>query len=195
MGEPLLNLDNLRRALAVINCKRGINFSVRRVTVSTCGISEGIIDLADNGPAVRLALSLTAADEELRRRLMPGAAGRFLERLRAALRCFRRKGGGRVTLEAVLLGGLNTRLIDVQALSGFARGLDAVFNLIPWNPVEAPPEFPLRKPTQNEMSEFIRQAESLGLKVTRRYRKGLGVSGACGQLAYSDKLAYSDGLF
>jgi 23S rRNA (adenine2503-C2)-methyltransferase len=66
MGEPLLNLTELRRAVEVITCDRGLHFSKRRITVSTCGIAEGIEDLADNGPGVRLALSLTTADEPLR---------------------------------------------------------------------------------------------------------------------------------
>jgi 23S rRNA (adenine2503-C2)-methyltransferase len=71
MGEPLLNLPNLRKAILLLNNKKGINFSLRRITISTCGICEGLYDLAQNGPYVRLALSLTTADEALRQKLMP----------------------------------------------------------------------------------------------------------------------------
>lgn len=184
MGEPLLNLAELRRALAVISAKEGMNFSKRRITVSTCGISGGIIDLADNGPGVRLALSLTTADESLRRRLMPLAAAYPLAELKEALVYFQRQGGGRVTLEAVLLGGLNTRNEDAIAFAEFARGLDAAANLIPWNPVTGL-EFegrPLREPGAGEAAAFAARLESLGLTVTRRFRKGRGVMGACGQL-------------
>ncbi len=184
MGEPLLNLDELRAAINVISCKDGLNFSKRRITVSTCGIIKGIIDIADNGPAVRLALSLTTADEELRRTLMPISASQPLEKIKNALLYFQNAGGGRVTLEAVLLGGINTRERDAQTLAEFARGLDAVINLIPWNPVETGREnsVTLREPSRAEVENFTRRARALGLNVTCRYRKGRSVSGACGQL-------------
>ena len=94
MGEPLLNLAELRRALAVITGKEGMRFSRRRITVSTCGIAAGIADLADNGPTVRLALSLTTADEGLRRRLMPITAKEPLGRVKEALRYFQDSDGG-----------------------------------------------------------------------------------------------------
>jgi 23S rRNA (adenine2503-C2)-methyltransferase len=184
MGEPLLNLAELRRALAVISDKKGMHFSRRRITVSTCGIVQGIRDLADKGPAVRLALSLTTADEGLRRRLMPITAGHPLDKVKEALRHFQDSGGGRITLEAVLLGGINTRSEDAASIAQFARGLDAAINLIPWNPVKGF-EFegkPLREPATNEIAAFTRRLEALGLNVTRRYRRGRGVMGACGQL-------------
>ncbi|MDR0494434.1 MAG: 23S rRNA (adenine(2503)-C(2))-methyltransferase RlmN [Treponema sp.] len=182
MGEPLLNLEELRRALAVITCKEGMNFSRRRITVSTCGIVPGIISLAGKGPAVRLALSLTTGDENLRKRLMP--ISQPLRQVKEALRYFQDRGGGRVTLEAVLLCGINTRAEDAEGIARFAAGLDAVVNLIPWNPVKGL-EFEgcsLREPDAEEVNLFKRRLETLGLKVTCRYRRGRGVSGACGQL-------------
>jgi 23S rRNA (adenine2503-C2)-methyltransferase len=184
MGEPLLNLEELRKALDVITCKRGIGFSPRRITVSTCGIAQGIVDLAAKGPAVRLALSLTTADEHLRRRLMPIAASHSLNKVKEALLCFQRQGGGRVTLEAVLLGGVNTRSEDAGSIAEFAKDLDAVVNLIPWNPVNGL-EFEgkaLRPPSSAEAETFTQALEKLGLKVTRRFRRGRGIMGACGQL-------------
>jgi len=184
MGEPLLNLTELRRALAVIGDKKGMNFSRRRITVSTCGIVQGIADIADEGPAVRLALSLTTADEALRRRLMPITASQPLGKVKEALRHFQDSGGGRITLEAVLLGGINTRGEDAASIAQFARGLDAAVNLIPWNPVKGL-EFegkPLREPATEEVEAFTRRLEALGLNVTRRYRRGRSVMGACGQL-------------
>jgi 23S rRNA (adenine2503-C2)-methyltransferase len=184
MGEPLLNLAELRRALAVITCKQGIGFSKRRITVSTCGIVQGIEDLAANGPAVRLALSLTTADEGLRQKLMPITASQPLNKVKDALLGFQERGGGRVTLEAVLLGGVNTRLEDAQSIASFADGLDVVVNLIPWNPVKGL-EFEgkaLRPPSQAEIETFTLELEKLGLNVTRRFRRGRGIMGACGQL-------------
>jgi len=184
MGEPLLNLPELRRAFEVITCKKGIGFSKRRITVSTCGIADGIEDLAANGPNVRLALSLTTADEDLRRRLMPISSSQPLYKVKEALLGFQDRGGGRVTLEAVLLGGINTRIEDAQSIAGFAKGLDAVVNLIPWNPVKGL-EFEgkaLKPPSTAEVETFTRELEKLGLNVTRRFRRGRGIMGACGQL-------------
>jgi 23S rRNA (adenine2503-C2)-methyltransferase len=184
MGEPLLNLPELRRALEVITCKQGIDFSKRRITISTCGIVKSIEDLAANGPNVRLALSLTTADEELRRRLMPITASQPLKKVKKALIGFQERGGGRVTLEAVLLGGVNTRIEDARSIANFAKGLDAVVNLIPWNPVKGL-EFEgkaLKPPLTAEVETFTRELEKLGLNVTRRFRRGRGVMGACGQL-------------
>ena len=185
MGEPLLNLDELRKALDFFSEPGGLNISKRRMTLSTNGIEEGLIDFTEHGPDIRLALSLTTAREELRKRLMPGSDP--LQGLKNALLGYQKKRRRRVTLEMVLLGGVNTGLADAKACAAFAAGLDAVINLIPWNPVEGV-EFdggPLRPPSARETSEFARALESLGLKVTRRTGKGLGIAGACGQLGTS----------
>jgi 23S rRNA (adenine2503-C2)-methyltransferase len=184
MGEPLLNPEELHRALAVITCGQGIGFSRRRITVSTCGIADGIALFAADCPGVRLAFSLTTADEDLRRRLMPIAASQPLNKVKEALLCFQQQGGGRVTLEAVLLAGINTRPEDARSIANFAKGLDATVNLIPWNPVTGL-EFEgkaLKPPSAAETETFTRDLEKLGLTVTRRFRRGRGVMGACGQL-------------
>ncbi|MDR1859000.1 MAG: 23S rRNA (adenine(2503)-C(2))-methyltransferase RlmN [Treponema sp.] len=184
MGEPLLNLAELRKAVDVIASPAGLHFSRRKITVSTCGIADGIIGLADKGPAVRLALSLTCADEGLRRRLMPITAGQSLSSVKKALGYFQKRGGGRVTLELVLLGGINTSDEAALGVAKFAEGLDAAINLIPWNPVKglAFEGKPLREPSPAEAAAFARRLEALGLAVTRRFRRGRGVMGACGQL-------------
>ena len=184
MGEPLLNLAQLRRAAAFFTDPDGMNFSRRRITVSTCGICGGLFDIAENGPFIRLALSLTTADEPLRQKLMPITAANPLKKVKEALALFQKKGGGRVTLEAVLLGGVNTRGKDALSIAEFAKGLDTVVNIIPWNPADGL-EFegkPLREPDREEIEKFIGLLESKGLKVTKRLRKGRGVNGACGQL-------------
>jgi 23S rRNA (adenine2503-C2)-methyltransferase len=182
MGEPLLNLGELRRALGIL-C--GL-LSVRRITISTCGIVDGIVSLADSGPAVRLAVSLTTAREGLRKRLMPAAAKSPLSELKAALLYHQRKIGRRVTLEAALLGGVNTGAEDADALAAFADGLDAAVNLIPWNPV-AGLSFdgkPLVEPSAAETARFRAALESRGLTTLLRRRKGRAICGACGQLGH-----------
>ena len=184
MGEPLLNLKELRRALEFICCPEGINFSKRRITVSTCGISEGIIDLADNGPAVRLAVSLPSADETLRRRLMPIAEKHSLAVLKKALLYFQDKGGGRITLETTLLGGINSHSIDAEKIAFFAEGLDTAINIIPWNKVQGL-SFEGKKlvsPSKEEIACFSNALKKKGLNVTQRFRKGRSIMGACGQL-------------
>jgi 23S rRNA (adenine2503-C2)-methyltransferase len=184
MGEPLLNLANLRKAISILNDPSGLNFSKRRITVSTCGICGGLFDIAENGPFVRLALSLTTADEGLRQKLMPVTATNPLQKVKEALILFQRNGGGRITLEIPLLGGINTRDQDAVSIAHFAEGMESVVNIIPWNPVEGL-EFEGRtlcEPNKKETADFIKRLESCGLKVTTRIHKGRGVLGACGQL-------------
>jgi 23S rRNA (adenine2503-C2)-methyltransferase len=184
MGEPLLNLEELRRSLAIITGKAGTALSPRRITVSTSGIASGIRDLAQNGPRTRLALSLTTADEPLRKRLMPVTNTNPLAEVKNALLAWQKTAGLRITLETVLLGGINTRKEDVNALEKFMAGLDAVVNLIPWNPVDGMcfEGAALREPGAAELAAFTEMLEKRGIKYTRRYRKGRGVGGACGQL-------------
>ncbi|MDR0598500.1 MAG: 23S rRNA (adenine(2503)-C(2))-methyltransferase RlmN [Treponema sp.] len=184
MGEPLLNLPALRKALAILQDPAGVGLSRRRITISTAGVYGGILEMAERGPGVELAFSLTAAREDLRRRLMPGAAAYPLDKIKEALKQYREKRGRRITLEAVLLGGINTGPEDARAFIAFAADLDAVVNLIPWNPVEGL-RFegnPLRRPRREETEAFQALLEAGGLKVTRRFRRGQGIGGACGQL-------------
>ena len=185
MGEALLNLDELKKALVFFMDEKGINISKRRITISTSGITEGIIDLANNGPDIRLALSLTTARAELRQGLMPlSCRENSLPKVKEALLEYQKKRKRRITLEMVLLGGINTSAADAKAAKEFAKGLDTVMNLIPWNPVEALQfnGIPLRVPAQKEIFDFAAALENEGLKVTIRMEKGKSISGACGQL-------------
>jgi 23S rRNA (adenine2503-C2)-methyltransferase len=184
MGEPLLNLDALSAALDVLSHPDGLGLSKRRFTVSTSGIAAGIRRLADEGPDVRLAVSLTTADPMLRERLMPVTRTDPLPELKEALAYLQSKRDKRITLEAVLLGGVNTRKADADALAEFAAGLDAIVNLIPWNPVDGlgldGADF--KEPSESEVQRFERMLAERRLPTTRRFKKGRGVSGACGQL-------------
>jgi len=179
MGEPLLNLAAFRRAVAYLTDPRGLNISRRRVTVSTSGVVEGIVDLAENGPDVRLAVSLTTARPDLRAALMPIARANPLPLLKDSLLRYQRLRKRRVTLEAALLGGVNTTDDDARALAAFARGLDVLVNLIPWNPVAG---LPFRPPAAAEVTAFAAALTARGFNVTVRREKGRDVSGACGQL-------------
>jgi 23S rRNA (adenine2503-C2)-methyltransferase len=179
MGEPMQNIEEIRKALLILSHKDGRALSLRRVTISTCGIAKGIYDLADNGPAVRLAVSLTTADEELRTTLMPVNKAYPLSELKKAIKYYIEKTNKRVTLEAALLHDKNTGLNSAKRLVEFARDMDVHINLIPWNAVEG---LPFTRPTQEECSTFVSYLEQNGLNVTLRTKRGTSVNAACGQL-------------
>jgi 23S rRNA (adenine2503-C2)-methyltransferase len=185
MGEPLFNLDELQKALLFLGKTGGSEpRSPRRITVSTGGIVAGIRALPAKLEGVRLAVSLTTADEALRRRLMPVAETNPLPDLKEALRYYQSREKKRITLEAVLLGGVNTRAEDAAAMAAFARDLKVIVNLIPWNPVDGL-RFegrPLREPANGEAERFAALLHRHGLKTALRRHKGRRVCGACGQL-------------
>jgi 23S rRNA (adenine2503-C2)-methyltransferase len=179
MGEPLLNLPAVRKAVAVMTHPRGQAISTRRMTISTCGITAGIRELADEGPPVRLALSLITADQTLRESLLPSARTNSLSRIKEALIYFQKKRRKRITMEIVLLSGINNREGDIEALKRFVPPLKTIINLIPWNPV---PGLTFQAPTSSEIAAFRQALERAGFSVTERYRRGRGISAACGQL-------------
>ena len=183
MGEPLLNLENVRKAIKILTDVNGRNFSHRRFTLSTCGIVPGIIDLADNGPEIRLAISLTTASSELRDRLMPVNLQYPLPELKKALQYFSNKTGKRITLEAALLHDVNTTPMACEELIDFSKNINALINLIPWNPVES---LEFEEPNKKEITTFVEKLKKAGLQVTLRQKRGREIGGACGQLGKVD---------
>ena len=186
MGEPMQNLESIRKAISILSSKEGRNLSTKRITLSTCGIIKGIYDLADNGPNIRLAISLTTANEDLRNELMPVNRGNPLSQLRDAIDYYAKKSGKRVTLEAALLHEKNTDKISAENMIKFAKGLDVNINLIPWNPVSI---LPFKEPSQNEVKNFVSMLEKAGLNVTLRKKRGRKIGGACGQLGKTQNLS------
>ncbi len=182
MGEPMLNLDAIRKSIAILTHPKGRALSRRRITISTSGLCEGILSLANEGPDVRLAVSLTTANQELRTQLMPVNKSNSLTELRKAIAYFIEKSGKRVTLEAALMGTVNTNPANAREIADFARDLNVHINLIPWNPV---PTLPFKSPTSAETAAFLRMLEGYGLNVTLRTRRGEKIGGACGQLGRS----------
>jgi 23S rRNA (adenine2503-C2)-methyltransferase len=177
MGEPLANLGAVRKAVSILS--GGIGLSLRKITISTCGLVPGILDLARNGPAVRLAVSLTTADDELRSELMPVNRTWSLSALKDALLEYQSSTRERVTLEAAIMGGVNSSVDQARGLVRWAAGLDAQVNVIPWNKA---PGLPFREPDRGEIEAFMSVLEGAGLAAVRRMRRGRGVMGACGQL-------------
>ncbi len=179
MGEPLLNLPAVRKAIGILTDPKGIGMSRRKITISTSGVVPGILDLAENGPSVRLAVSLTAADDDLRSELMPINKKWNLAALRAALGTYQEKTGERITLEAALMAGRNTRPEDAEALVRWIGGLDVQINVIPWNSI---PSLPFSEPSRAEVERFVSVLEAQGLTVNCRMHRGRNVMAACGQL-------------
>ena len=191
MGEPMLNLKEIRKAIQILSHPEGRNLSVRRITLSTSGIISGIYDLADNGPELRLAVSLTTATQELREKLMPVAKANPLPELSEAIRYYIEKTGRRCTLEAALLSGVNTRKEDAAAMKAFAGDMPVHINLIPWNPVEG---LEYKEPSVSECNAFIKELKRLSLNVTQRTRRGRKIGGACGQLRTTTSNSNSETL-
>lgn len=179
MGEPLLNLDAVRKACTLLSDPEGVGMSLRKITISTSGIVPGILDLAANGPKLRLAVSLTIADESLRSELMPVNRRWGLDGLKAALIEYQAKTKERITLELVLLGDRNTDRESAEKLLRWIGPLKVQVNIIPWNSV---PELPFKEPSKAQIKAFSEHLDSRGLVCVQRMHRGRGVMGACGQL-------------
>lgn len=179
MGEPLLNLEEVRRAIAILVDPEAIGLSRRKITISTSGVVPGIRELTAGGPQVRLAVSLTSALPEQRSSLMPVNRSWGLDELKDALLEYQAATGERITLETALMGGANSGPDSARALVAWARGLHVQVNVIPWNKVAG---LPFSEPGRDEVEAFLRILDEAGLEASRRMRRGRGVMGACGQL-------------
>lgn len=177
MGEPMANLGEVRKAIDILS--GAIGMSLRKITISTSGLVPGILELAEKGPAVRLAVSLTVADDELRSSLMPVNKSYNLAALRAALVAYQEATGERITLECALMGGVNASGEAARRLLAWIGDLKVQVNVIPWNKV---PGLPFSSPTREELSAYMAVLDSEGVVSSRRMSRGRGVMGACGQL-------------
>ena len=178
MGEPLLNYENVTRAIGFLG---EIDIGARKITVSTCGIVQGIRRLAASGLKVRLALSMGSAIEEKRRSLIPTAGSNPISELSKALVEYRQKSGRRVSIEFTLIEGLNDGDDDADALARFAGATRAHVNIIRLNKIEGTR---LRSPATGKVDRFKELLVSRGITVSERYRKGADIQGACGQLLW-----------
>ncbi|MEW6743317.1 MAG: 23S rRNA (adenine(2503)-C(2))-methyltransferase RlmN [Planctomycetota bacterium] len=188
IGEPLLNFRNVARALETLNSPHGLAIGARRVTISTVGWPERIDRLAALGRPYNLAISLHAADRELRRRIVPHGGDPPLEELLSAARRYFEATGREVTFEYVLVAGLNDRKEHALALVRLLQDFPGTVNLIPLNPVDA---LPFKTPSGARHSVFRRILERGGLRVTTRRPRGRGVAAACGQLRLERQRATS----
>ena len=181
MGEPLLNLHTMLDCLKSLNDDHGLNFSPRRITVSTCGIREGLRELGDSGLAF-LAVSLHAPTQELRARIMPRAARWSLDELMQALADYPLKTRERITFEYLLLGGINDRLAHARALGKLVRQVRGKLNLIVYNPADGAP---YEAPHPDSVLAFERCLWEQNITAIIRKSKGQDINAACGQLKAS----------
>lgn len=178
MGEPLLNMSELMPALRVIGDKDGLNFSPRRITVSTSGIKEGLRELGESGLAY-LAVSLHATNQELRQQIMPVAAKWQLSDMLASLRQYPIKTRERITFEYLLLGGVNDTLAHAKELVRIASHIKAKINLINFNPVTG---LPFRSSSPENAQAFQDYLCQHNITAILRKSKGPDIAAACGQL-------------
>jgi len=179
MGEPLDNFDNVVRAVKILNDPKGLGVAARRMTVSTSGVVPGIVRFREVGLQVNLSLSVHAADDRLRSRLMPINRKYPLADVMSACEDYLAEGGRKITFEYVLLDAVNDRPADADGLARLARRLRAKVNLIPYSPVEG---FSFRTPPPERIQAFVRRLEEKGAAVTLRQSKGKDIRAACGQL-------------
>ena len=179
MGEPLLNYEELVRALRLLHEEVGLSY--RHLTVSTSGHVPGIKRLAEEGLPVTLALSLHAPNDELRARLIPMSKKWGVQAVMEAVREYLDKTGRRVTLEYLLLARVNDEEEHARQLGELCRGMITHVNLIPWNPADTFDRF--EAPGRERVRAFRQFLEGYGITVTQRMERGQDIAAACGQLA------------
>lgn len=179
MGEPLANYDNLIKALRLLNASWGGNIGARKITISTSGVVPKIRQLAAEPEQFRLAISLHGATDAVRDRIMPVNRKYPLAELTAACEAFVKAKGKMITLEYILLAGINDGPDQTRPLGELARRLNAKVNLIPYNTVEG---LPWERPDEASQERFLAGVQESGMPVTLRREKGHDIDAACGQL-------------
>ena len=179
MGEPLANYDNLLKALKILNAPCGGGIGARKITISTSGLAPQIRKLADEPLQFRLAISLHGATDETRNKIMPVNRKYPLRELTAACEYYQQKKERMITLEYILIAGINDGLGEIKPLAQLAHRLRAKVNLIPYNQVEG---LPWERPSEDAQEAFLAALEKQNVTATLRREKGHDIDAACGQL-------------
>jgi 23S rRNA (adenine2503-C2)-methyltransferase len=184
MGEPLLNGVNVFKSIRALNHPQMRNLGARHITVSTSGIVPGIRDLADFEVPVRLSVSLHASNDALRSKLMPVNNQYSLLALVEAMRYYKERTGERITVEYVLIEGLNDDPQLAFEMAALLDGLGVYVNVIPYNPVNAAiAGNGLKRPSEARIKAFCSALTDLSMEFEIRREKGADILAACGQLA------------
>ncbi|MFO0973972.1 MAG: 23S rRNA (adenine(2503)-C(2))-methyltransferase RlmN [Phycisphaerae bacterium] len=178
-GEPLANYDEVLAALRIINAEWGPHIGARKITLSTVGLPKQIRRLADEGLQINLALSLHAPSDALRHELIPWAGKIPLDDILSACRHYFDRTGREITLEYILLGGVNDQPVHARQLARVAKQLRCNVNLIRYNPVAG---LPYRRPESRDSQAFQSVLRQAGINAHLRRSRGLEIDAACGQL-------------
>jgi 23S rRNA (adenine2503-C2)-methyltransferase len=179
MGEPLANYDNLLKALRLLNAPWGGGIGARKITISTSGLAPQIRKLAEEPLQFRLAISLHGATDETRNKIMPVNRKYPLAELTAACEFYQQRRERMITLEYILIAGVNDGLDQVKPLAHLARRLNAKVNLILYNRVEG---LKWERPAEAASEAFLEALEKQNVTATLRREKGGDIDAACGQL-------------
>jgi 23S rRNA (adenine2503-C2)-methyltransferase len=179
MGEPLANFDNLLITLDILLEQRGLDFSERRITVSTCGLVPKMIELGQK-TKINLAISLHSVDDSIRSKLMPINKKYPVAELLEACKNFPMPKRKRIMFEYILLKGLNDSVTDAEMLAEKLKGIPCKINLLPYNESA---DLPFRRPANETIDLFQRTLRNAGYTVLVRSSRGADISAACGQLA------------
>lgn len=180
MGEPLLNYDNVMKSIRIITSPEGLNMAQKRITVSTSGIAKGIMRMADEGMKFNLALSLHAATNEKRDKIMDINRANNLEVVMESLNYFYQKTGNKITFEYILFDQFNDSTEDAAHLIELYHRVPAFINLIEYNNVVG---VTLKKAKRERRDTFVNYLRKRGVQVAVRRSRGKDIDAACGQLA------------
>lgn len=180
MGEPLLNYKNVLESIDRLTAKDGLGISPKRITVSTAGIAKMITKLGDDDVKFNLALSLHAANDEKRNKIMEINESNNLNILADSLKYFYEKTNTRVTFEYIIFDGFNDEIEDARELAEFCKNVPCKINIIEYNPIDGE-NFKQAKPEKVEA--FAAFLEDRNLIVNIRRSRGKDIDAACGQLA------------
>lgn len=187
MGEPLLNYNNTLKILEIFSEESSKNISTKKITVSTAGITPKIIELADSGLKIKLALSLHSCFEDIRSQIMPVNKKYPLNKTINAVKYFSKKTDTRITFEYVMLKGINDRDEDIKALAKICSIIPSKINIIPFNSLKhfSPEGFSanLEPSSKNRINEFVEGLKNKNITVMVRTTQGEDIAAACGQLA------------
>lgn len=178
-GEPFLNYDNTLDALRILNNPKGIAIGARHITVSTCGVLPGIKRFATEPEQFTLAVSLHAARQQVRDKLMPGVKNYSLQNLKRVLQNYTDATNRRITFEYIMIQGVNDTQADLTAMIAFCNDMLCHVNLIPVNAVD---DSSLQPSTQATINTWMNQLQKNGVETTTRISRGSDIAGACGQL-------------
>jgi len=180
MGEPLMNYNNVMKAIEMITSDEGLGMSPKRITVSTSGVPKMIKKMADDDVKFNLAVSLHSAIDDIRSRIMPFSQSFPLADLRESLEYWYRKTKSKISFEYVVWKGINDDKASIDALVKFCKYVPCKVNLIEYNPID---DGEFQQASEESINAYIKALEASGIVVKVRRSRGKDIDAACGQLA------------